>query len=664
MGLIAPLFLLGIGLIALPIWLHRMNTLNPERHPFPSAMLLEQSKRTLIQKKLKYLLLMALRIGFISLLMLAFAKPLIPRPPVIIGGNDAVLHMIVMDTSFSMNYGDRFDDARAVVREIVSDIGDDDIVQLIAASNNVEILMEPTGIIADIEPVLEQLQPGYGRLDMGNMIVSVDRLINEYELATQVHLISDFQESALPSKFADLVPDSLKDNLHSLRLYQTREGEIDNAYIDSVMRIENGIEVAVRSGPDISGEATVEISLNDETLASQSIEFAESGLTLFDFPLDEVPDGESRLVARLINDDPLGEDNVRYFILDNSPPRPVLLLTENSDALSVKYLTAAVESGQQGYRVEPVKLNDLDPRIVQRYPWIIVDDMGIINETLVTSIQEYLQNGGAIFAALGDRAASRNSVPVVDFEITAERLASDISVPYTVSAIDLSHPALAETSGWRDIRVSRYLGLNVGNEADILVTLEDGSPLVIEKKTGNGRVLLLTSSLDNSQNDLPVRPVFVNYVAEAAKYLSGEQQLKQNQVAGDFLQLVQTGSAAGQIIDPQGSDLLSLAETHRSQDIKLNLTGFYEIYTADTESLVAVNPDLRESEQNLMSSEAISAWRDAITAPENLQSSTGPVNIEQDSIEIWHILLVLMGIVVMIESIIGNHYLGYRRGYT
>jgi hypothetical protein len=223
MGLIAPLFLLGIGLIALPIWLHRMNTLNPERHPFPSAMLLEQSKRTLIQKKLKYLLLMALRIGFISLLMLAFAKP----------------------------------------------------------------------------------QPGYGRLDMGNMIVSVDRLINEYELATQVHLISDFQESALPSKFADLVPDSLKDNLHSLRLYQTREGEIDNAYIDSVMRIENGIEVAVRSGPDISGEATVEISLNDETLASQSIEFAESGLTLFDFPLDEVPDGESRLVARLINDDPL-----------------------------------------------------------------------------------------------------------------------------------------------------------------------------------------------------------------------------------------------------------------------------------------------------------------------------------------------------------------------
>ncbi len=664
MGLGAPLFLIGLGLVALPIWLHRMNTLNPERHPFPSAMLLEQSKRTLIRKKLRYLLLMAFRIGFIALLMLAFAKPLITRPPVIAGGDDAVLHMIVVDTSFSMNYGNRFDEARGVVGDIISEINDGDIVQLIAASNTVEILMEPTGIHAETGPVIEQLRPGNGRLDMGNLIAALDRLIDEYEMATEMHLISDFQESALPSKFADLVPDSLKSNLQGVKLYQTGSDEADNAYIDSLLRIDNGIEVAVRSGPTMSGEATVEIALNGEAIASKSVEFAESGLTLFDFSLDEVPEGENRLVASLVNNDQLEEDNVRYYIFDNTPPRPVLLLTENTDALSVKYLTAAVESAQQGYRVEPVRLNDLDPRIIQRYPWIIVDDMGIINETLAPTITEYLQNGGSVLAALGDRAASKDTVPVIEIDITTERLASDISVPYTVSAIDLSHPALAETSGWRDIKVSRYLGLDVGNEADILVELEDGAPLVIEKKVGNGVVLLFTSSLDNSQNDLPVRPIFVNYIAEAGKYLSGDQQLKQNQLAGEYLQLVQTGSAAGQVIDPLGRDLLSLAQTHSSQDIKLDLTGFYEIYTANTESLVAVNQDLRESESILMSNEAISAWREALVAPQNRESSTGPINIDQDSIELWHILLILMGLVVLIESIIGNHYLGTRRGYT
>ena len=96
----------------------------------------------------------------------------------------------------------------------------------------------------------------------------------------------------------------------------------------------------------------------------------------------------------------------------------------------------------------------------------------------------------------------------------------------------------------------------------------------------------------------------------------------------------------------------------------MNLTGFYEIYTSDTETLVAVNPDIRESESSLMTIEAISAWRDALSAPQVNISESGPINIEQDSIELWHILLVLMGVIVLIESIIGNHYLGARRGYT
>ncbi len=664
MSLIAPLFLLGLFSIALPIWLHRMNTLNPERHAFPSAMLLEHSKRTLIQKKLKYLLLMALRIGFLGLLIFAFAKPLISRPPVIAGGEGAILHMIVIDTSFSMKYSDQFNQAMGKVSEILNELEADDAAQLIAASNTIEVLMDPAGINFDFDQVLGRLQPGFGRLEMGNVIASIDQLVSEIEQTVELHLISDFQESALPSKFSELVPDALKTNLRVLNLHQISQDNAVNAYIDTVVHTENGIEVAVRTYQNDGAEGSVEIMLNGESINQETLALSDTGLTIFEFSIDEIPEGENRLVAKYLNDDSLDEDNIRYYVLDNTPPKPVLLLTENTDALSVKYLTAAVESGQQGYRIEAVRINELDPRIIKRYPWILIDDLGLVNETLEPVITEYLNNGGAIFAALGTRAAEKNTIPVVNFDVSADRLASDITAPYTVSAIDLSHPALAETSGWRDINVTRFLGLDVGNNADVIVTLEDGSPLVIEKKFGTGRVLLLSTSLDNRQNDLPVRPVFVNFVAEAGKYLSGDQKLIQNQVAGDYLQLVQSGSSAGQVIDPQGANLLSLAETHRSQDIKLNLTGFYEIYTSDTETLVAVNPDVRESEPSFMTIEAISAWRDALSAPQVSVSDSGPINIQQDSIELWHILLVLMGVIVLIESIIGNHYLGARRGYT
>jgi hypothetical protein len=665
MSLLAPLFLIGLASIALPVWLHRLNTRNPVRQRFSSAMLLEQTtQQTYIKKELQYLLLLALRILFLLLLVFAFAKPLISKPPVIVGGEGSVLHMLVIDTSFSMNYGDWFNSAKTTAGQIISEIETNDLGQIISASNNIELLTDPSNIMEELTASIDSLGPGFGRLDMGILISNLDRLVADYGKAVSIHLISDFQESALPSKFADLIPDSLKNNLVGLSLHPVTGEDISNLFVATVERIDSGLEVIIRGNIQTPVETEVELQINSEMIERKSASLSDSGLAILQFSTGKYIDGENRIEARITDDDKLVEDNIRFAVINNTPPRPVLLITSNIDSLAVKYLTAAVETGQQGFAVEPVSVNSLDPRILQRYPWIIVDDLGIINETLAPLLQDYLNTGGAVFAALGDRATSLDTLPVINIPVRAARLASDIMEPHTVARIDLSHPALAETSGWRDIKVSRFLNLQTGTGTDVLVSLEDGSPLVVERKLGRGRMLILTSSLDNKQSDIPIRPVFVNFIAEAGKYLSGEQQLKQHQIAGDYLQLLQTGSAAGQVIDPQGRNLLSLAETHRSQDIKLNHTGFYEIYTSDSETLIAVNADLRESELSIMSNDAISAWRQALTEPALSETQSGPLNIEQDSIEIWHILLLLMGIVVLTESLLGNRYLGYGRGHT
>ena len=56
MGLLAPLFLLGAIAIALPIWLHRLQTQSSERKAFSSAMLLETARQQVhVRKKLKFL---------------------------------------------------------------------------------------------------------------------------------------------------------------------------------------------------------------------------------------------------------------------------------------------------------------------------------------------------------------------------------------------------------------------------------------------------------------------------------------------------------------------------------------------------------------------------------------------------------------------------------
>ena len=68
------------------------------------------------------------------------------------------------------------------------------------------------------------------------------------------------------------------------------------------------------------------------------------------------------------------------------------------------------------------------------------------------------------------------------------------------------------------------------------------------------------------------------------------------------------GGTSGQVIDPDGSNILSLADTTRAQQIKLNKPGFYEVYTAQGNYVVAVNADSRESKLQAISDETLQRW--------------------------------------------------------
>ena len=67
MALLTPLFLLGFLGLALPWWLHRLETQATEREKFATTRFLEPSKKRIhVRRKLKYLLLMALRMAFLA----------------------------------------------------------------------------------------------------------------------------------------------------------------------------------------------------------------------------------------------------------------------------------------------------------------------------------------------------------------------------------------------------------------------------------------------------------------------------------------------------------------------------------------------------------------------------------------------------------------------
>src|SRR5205814_977369 len=62
------------------------------------------------------------------------------------------------------------------------------------------------------------------------------------------------------------------------------------------------------------------------------------------------------------------------------------------------------------------------------------------------------------------------------------------------------------------------------SNASVLARYEDGSPALIESTTGKGRVLLFTSSLGTSWNDLPLTPLYLPFVHQIIRYLGGHDK--------------------------------------------------------------------------------------------------------------------------------------------
>jgi hypothetical protein len=667
-ALLGPLFLLGLLGIGLPIWLHRLETQVTEREQFSTTMFLEPArKRIHVQRKLKYLLLMALRILFFLILVLAFARPVLFSPPQALITEDTTHHVIVLDTSFSMQAGDSFATALQRVQDIINGLGDDEVASLYTASSGITTVATATPDGAILIQALSGLAPDNGKLDLGTMVTSMNTLIEASQANFVLHFISDFQQTGQAVRFADMIPDVINGRPVLLELERVQTNNAANWMVDSVLvSNRNAVEAGIRgfATNEDSSERTITLSINNMLQQEQQVTLNGGGLSFINFDNVVFEEGDNRIDIRLLPNDSLAGDDIRHTVFDNSPPAPVLLLTENPQSLGVTYISAALETAPRGYEVITQTLADLDARVLQRYPWIVIEDIGAINASLATAITDYVSGGGAVLAAAGESSLGLDSVPVLDLAVGSNPIRRENRNPITM--IDNSHPALSETSGWGSVNM-QTLPVSLNGDERVLIAQADNRPVLLESNIGRGRIMLLTTALDNTLSDLPVKPVFVSFMAEAARYLSNENLLIREQIAESFLQLSLAGGSSGQVYDPDGVSLLSLSDTTQAQDIPLNKTGYYQVFSSGGEVLVAVNPDQRESDLTIMDAQVLQNWQNVVAGTANsgeqaLNSESGVADEDLEENEIWRIFLILLALIVIAESLLGNQHLRIRTG--
>jgi hypothetical protein len=655
MSFLAPLFLLGAIAAAIPFWLHRLQTQSSDRKPFSSAMLLETTdERIHVQKKLKYLALLALRVALLVFIALAFAKPLWTNPESLPGPDPEGTHLVLVDTSASMHRDGVFESAIQQARDAVNSAPGGAMLQVLSANREVR---EETRLSADPATALTALQgirPAKARLDFGDTMTIVDRISESVPAPVTLHFISDLQDSGLPVRFADLV----SSNIASLQTSAPPTVSVDNWSIGAIRDTAEGIDVVITAVGDDEMAATVSASVNGVVASRQDT--SGPGTTTLRFTGLQFEPGDNRVHVSIEADDDFDIDNDRYHVVRNVPPAPIPLLTLNSGGLPVTYLSAALHSDpHSNYLVEPAIIGDFDARTLSRYRWLIIDDIGSVGPELEATLVEFAGNGGSILAFAGRRSASATSLPLLGNAISGASMSSGDDRFLSIGQVDTGHPLLAATDGWYAVNFSQTIPVIAQPDDQVLVRLENDEPFVLERRLGQGRMLLVSGDLENRWNDLPTRPVFVSFVIEAARYLSGSERIIRSFSAGATLPLSVIGGTSGQVIDPQGNTVLSLADTTRAQQIQLDQTGFYEVYTSQGNYIVAVNVDPRESQLAPMPAETLQRWVATMSGPRDT-TAIAFMEPEPDPVELWHALLFILVLVLIAESLLGNWYLAPR----
>jgi hypothetical protein len=242
-----------------------------------------------------------------------------------------------------------------------------------------------------------------------------------------------------------------------------------------------------------------------------------------------------------------------------------------------------------------------------------------------------------------------------------------------VGEADLDHPSLERTGALPGVKF--YYAVRVGPQvgdghpdAQVVARLSDGAPLLLDERIGEGRAMLLTSGLGNLTNDFPLHPIFVPFVEQTARYLSGAGKRSGSAVVDSNLQLRNSREqgVSVEVVDPQGRMPLSLQEASSAQSFQLRQAGFYQLKLGDgRQDVVGVNPDRRESDLAAMPQDVLALWRgnsertNAAAAASASAGALHPAVISERYGLWWYVLLLVLAAAVT-ETWLGSRYLGTR----
>ena len=618
---LSPLFLIAAVAAAVPIVLHLFHRKTEVVIDFPAVRLLKRAPaQQHRRRRLRELILLALRVAALILLALSFARPYVAGA---IAPASAPVSVVALDTSMSLSAPGQFERARHAAVQAVEKAPSSHAVALVTFNDMATIAVAPTSDRRAIAAAIAQAAPGAGGTRYRTALARATEAIGDRD--GRVVIVTDLQQAGWDSNDAGGLPDGIDFEVVAIAPPAT------NLAITSAERRDRRVLATVQNYGKDPASLDARLVLNGKELARKPMTIAAS--TAADVELTGAFPSSGG--ATVVIDDKAGyqADNNRFVVMD--PPPAVSIVVLVADPAGTRggiYMERAlsVAGGGREFRVDVIDGREFSTRTPETFSSlgaVIVLGTRTLDRAGRELVQRYLAGGGQVLLTLGPDVDPGTLPAVLGLDVgvvpEAQRVTGVTMIP-SDSRHPIFRPFLIPSGALADVQVDQYRRLNDQPGRVVLARFTGGHSALTEQAVGQGRLLMFTSDLDNQWSRFPLNPAFVPFVVETARYLSKGRQQRRDWVLPD----VPAGAA------PAPGVVLIDAKTPRAR-------------------WVAINADVKESSPAAM---AVEEFTNAIQR--TTRSGATPRNIArdlEDRQKWWQV-----GLLVMLAALAGEALVGRR----
>ena len=415
LAFLSPLFLIGAVAAAIPVILHFLKRQPESRVKFAAVRLLKQGPvEHARQRRLRDLLLLALRVAALLLLAVAFARPFFASA----AAPSSAATIVALDTSLSLSAPGRFEHAKRLAREAIGRVPAGGRIGVVTFAEEAHVAAAVAGDRRLALSAIDAARTDFGSTRYRAALATAADLL-EGRGGTVV-VVTDLQENGWDAGGRVRLPESS-------RIEVVDVGDPPANVAITAIRVDRDRLIATvkNIGPE---PRDVRISLIVRR-GSERTSGDEAGVSIGANQSAEValrrPIGETAIVS-LSDPGGIEGDNVRYVVLDESAHSAVLVVTGSGDlSREAFYLQQALSAGSSertGYRVEGVgaaQLATWDSTSLEKYAVVVLASTRGLEARGRNLMRAYTKGGGGVLVA---------AAPDVDGEVVADAIGGPNSI--------------------------------------------------------------------------------------------------------------------------------------------------------------------------------------------------------------------------------------------